>query len=347
MASASIREIDGSHGEGGGQLLRTAVALAAIANTPLRIVNIRARRDNPGLAPQHLTAVRALAELCGAEVEGLAPKSQRVGFWPGRLRAGAYEFDVGTAGSIPLVLQALLPVAVSSGEAFSFRIRGGTDVRGAPPMDYLRHVLIPLLGKMGATVHVDILRRGYYPRGGGEVRVEIPACPGLRPLLLDRQGELHEIRGYAHVANLPEHIALRMAQAARDVLAAPTHITHAVLGWHEAIGMGGGILLTAHCEHTILGSSALAERGVPAERLGEAAARELRAELESGATLDRHAADQLLVYMALARGVSRFHAARALSSHAETALWLIEQFFPVKAQVVVDGQRVGVAIAPR
>lgn len=344
---ASLMEIDGSHGEGGGQLLRTAVALSVIAGKPLRIVHIRARRDNPGLAPQHLTAVRALAELCDAEVEGLVPKSQQLVFRPGLLRAGAYEFDVGTAGSIALVLQALLPVAIASGAAFSFRIRGGTDVRGAPPMDYLRYVLIPLLEKMGAQVRVDILRRGYYPRGGGEVQVEVPACSGLRPLLLDTQGELRAVRGYAHVANLPEHIALRMAQAARAALGAPaaTHIASAILGHDAAIGMGGGILLTACCKHTVLGASALAERGVPAERLGEAAARELRVALESGATLDPHAVDQMPIYMALAAGPSRFHA-QALTSHAETALWLIGQFLPINVQVIAEGERVGVTITP-
>jgi len=325
--------------------LRTAVALAVICGRPLRIVNIRARRANPGLAPQHLTAVKALAAVCGAEVEGLAPKSLELRFRPGPIRPGAYEFDVGTAGSIALVLQALLPAAVSSGEAFSCRIVGGTDVRGAPPMDYLREVLVPLLGKMGARVALDIVRRGYYPRGGGDVRVEVSPCRGLKPLVLDTPGRLREIRGCAHVANLPEHIALRMAQAAREALGREAHIRPLVLGPDAAIGMGGGILLAAQCEHTILGASALAQRGVPAERLGDAAGRELHAALASGATLDTHAADQLLVYMALADGPSRFRAQR-LSSHAETALWLISRFLPIRTQVVPDGRCVAVTVTP-
>lgn len=153
-----------------------------------------------------------------------------------------------------------------------------------------------------------------------------------RPFQSHEQGELREIRGYAHVANLPEHIALRMAQAARDVLAGPAHIAHAVLGRDEAIGMGGGILLTARCEHALLGASALA-------------ARELGATLESGATLDLHAADQMLIYLALAAGPSRFYA-QALSSPAETALWLIRQFLPINARVEPEGRRTGVTIAP-
>jgi RNA 3'-terminal phosphate cyclase (ATP)/RNA 3'-terminal phosphate cyclase (GTP) len=346
MATASFLEIDGAHGEGGGQLLRTAVALSAITGTPLRVFNIRARRDKPGLAPQHLTAVKALAALCDAQVDGLALRSLDLVFSPGAVRSGAYEFDVGTAGSIALVLQALLPVAIASGEAFSFHIRGGTDVRGAPPMDYLRHVLLPLLAKMDARVRIDVLRRGYYPRGGGEVRAEVAACPGLRPLALQEQGALREIRGEVHVANLPEHIAMRMAQAARDTLARPAQIAHRVLGPDAAIGMGGGIALTARCEHTVLGASALAQRGLPAERLGEQAARALLADLECGATLDWHAADQLLVYLVLSGGPSQFHA-RALSSHSETALWLIGQFLPMQVEVKPEAGRVRVEIRPR
>lgn len=345
MTSGSLLEIDGAHGEGGGQLLRTAVALSVITGRPLRMVNIRARRPRPGLAPQHLTAVKALAAVCEAEVTGLAPKSLELVFRPGPVRPGAYEFDVGTAGSIALVLQALLPVAVSSGEAFTFRILGGTDVRGAPPMDYLRYVLLPLLEQMGARAGFDIVRRGYYPRGGGDVRVHIQPCRGLRPLLLDAPGELREIRGYAHVANLPEHIALRMAQAAREAVGVEAHVDSIVLGPEGAIGMGGGILLTARCAHTILGASALAQRGVPAERLGETAGRELRAALDAGATLDTHAADQLLVYMALADGPSRFRAQR-LSSHAETALWLIGRFLPLQVETAPEGRCVAVTVTP-
>jgi RNA 3'-terminal phosphate cyclase (ATP) len=345
MTEECLLEIDGAHGEGGGQLLRTAAALSVVTGRPLRMVNIRARRAKPGLAPQHLTAVRALAAVCGAEVEGLVLESQEIRFRPGPVRPGAYAFDVGTAGSIALVLQALLPAAISSGEAFAFQLRGGTDVRGAPPMDYLRHVLLPLLERMGARFALDIVRRGYYPRGGGEVRLRIYPCRGLRPLLLDAPGRLREIRGHVHVANLPEHIARRMAAAAHEVVGADARIATLVLGPDSAIGMGGGILLTAQCERTVLGASALAQRGVPAERLGETAGRELRAALESGATLDVHAADQLPVYMALADGPSCFRAQR-LSLHAETALWLIQQFLPITARVAPEGQCVKVTVTP-
>jgi RNA 3'-phosphate cyclase len=340
-------EIDGSHGEGGGQLLRNAVALSAISGIPIRVRNIRARRKNPGLAPQHLTAVKAVGALCGAAVDGLAAKSIEIEFRPGQVRGGSYVFDIGTAGSVAMVLQALLPVAISSGQGFSFRIRGGTDVTAAPPVDYLRHVLLPLLERMGASIRMTIARRGYYPRGGGEVLVEVQACPRLDPLALATPGKLCAVRGYAHVANLPEHIVTRMAGAARSRLhlLSNVHIAQEVLGRDAAIGMGGAIVLTACLEHTILGTSALAARGVPAERLGEEAADELIRLLHCGATLDDHAADQLLVYMALARRPSVFSVSR-LSPHAETALWLIGQFVPVSARVTPIDSQVRVELSP-
>ncbi len=333
MSHDDLLDIDGAHGEGGGQLLRTALALAVLAGRRVRLANIRGNRPKPGLAAQHLTAVQALAEICGGRVHGLALGARELLFEPGAVRGGTFRFDVGTAGSIALVLQAVLPVAIFARQAFSLHIRGGTDVRGAPPMDYLRHVLLPLLQRMGASLQIDVVRRGYYPQGGGEVRVEVPANPPLRPLRLDRQGRLCAIHGRVHVANLPGHVATRMARAASAVLAAAgvgePHIALDVLGPDAAVGPGGGIVLAATWEHTVLGSSALAQRGVPAERLGEAAARSLLAEIRAGATLDVHAADQMLVYFALAGGLSRFRA-RELSSHAETTLWLIERFFPLR-----------------
>lgn len=333
-----MREIDGSYGEGGGQLLRTAVALAAITGNAVHIRNIRAKRSNPGLAPQHLTAVRAVAALCGAEVDGLAVKSPEILFRPGPLRGGHFDFQVGTAGSITLVLQAALPVAIASGENLSMRVTGGSDVRAAPPLDYIRHVLLPLLARMGVKAGIEVKRRGYYPRGGGAIEVEVHPSLPLRPLLLDEPGALEEIRGYAHIANLPAHIIKRMSGAALSELSAfpAPLIEQAILGWNEAIGAGGAIVLAGRTQHTLLGASATAEKGVPAEQLGSDAGRLLREEIASGATLDIHAADQLLIYLALARSPSRF-LARALSSHASTTIWLLEQFLPVRFQVSESG----------
>jgi RNA 3'-terminal phosphate cyclase (ATP)/RNA 3'-terminal phosphate cyclase (GTP) len=342
-----MREIDGSYGEGGGQLLRTAVALSAITGEPVRIVNIRAKRSNPGMAAQHVAAVRAVAMLCDARTEGLQIQSREIVFYPGPLRGGDFRFDIGTAGSITLVLQAALPAALVCGEACRMRITGGTDVRAAPPLDYFRHVLLPLLDPMGVRAAITILRRGYYPRGGGEIEVEVRPARRLRPRQLDAPGAVKEIVGWAHVSNLPFHVAQRMAQSARQALAPlpPAAIELVALGREEAIGAGGAMVLAARSEHTLLGASAVAERGVPAEKLGETAGWALREEISAGATLDIHAADQMLAYFALADGPSRF-LARSFSTHAATAAWLLEQFLPVRITAIPEGRLVRVEVTP-
>jgi RNA 3'-phosphate cyclase len=342
-----MREIDGSYGEGGGQLLRTSVVLAAITGLSVHVYNIRAKRSNPGLAPQHLTAVKAVAALCSAQTEGVEVKSQEIIFRPGPLRGGEYDFPVGTAGSVTLVLQAALPAAMACGEKLRMSISGGTDVRAAPPLDYFRYVLLPLVYSMGARAKVEVLLRGYYPRGGGKVVVDVEPCLPLRPLILNTSEGLEGITGFAHISNLPRHIVHRMANAALAELSTfPTPaVGLEVFGKDEAVGEGGAVLLTAHKEHSRLGASAVAERGVRAERLGAEAGKRLREEILSGATLDIHAADQVLIYLALASGASCF-LTRELSSHAATTIWLLEQFLPVRFQVTQEAHLIRVHATP-
>jgi RNA 3'-terminal phosphate cyclase (ATP) len=332
-----MRVIDGSYGEGGGQLLRTACSLAAITGQPLRLRNIRVRRAPPGLAPQHLTAVRSVAALCDAETEELELRSQEIVFRPGKLRGGEFRFDVGTAGSVTLVLQALLPAALVAGAPLRIHLIGGTDVRAAPPLDYLRFVLLPLLARMGAQVELTLQRRGYYPRGGGEVTVLVR--PGrLQGLRLETPGAVEEIRGIAHASNLPAHIVTRMQQTARQMLADLAHveIEPQRLGRDQAIGPGGAIVLWARTAHALLGGAEVAQRGVPAERIAANAAQSLRDDIAAGATLDLHASDQMPIYCALARGPSCF-LARTLSSHAQTTLWLLQQFLPLRVHTRPEG----------
>ena len=341
-----MREIDGSYGEGGGQLLRTACALAAITGETVRLRNIRVRRVPPGLAPQHLTAVTAVAALCGAQVEGLELRSPELIFRPGRLRGGEFRFDVGTAGSVTLVLQALLPAALVCGAPVRIHLSGGTDVRAAPPLDYLRFVLLPLLARLGAEVEFTLTRRGYYPRGGGEVMVAVRAGR-LKGLCLDTPGTVKEIRGIAHVSNLPAHIVTRMQQTAVRILADIAHveIEQQILGRDQAIGQGGAIVLWARTAHALLGGSEVAQRGVPAEHIARTAAQALRDDISSGATLDIHASDQILIYCALAQGPSCF-LARTLSSHAQTALWLLQQFLPLRVKTCPAGACIRVDVEP-
>ncbi len=325
-------------------MVRTAVAAAALTNTPLRLMHIRAGREPPGLAAQHLTAVRAVAALSGADVTNIRLGATEFAFYPGALRAGRYEWDVGTAGSVTLVLQAVLPLAIVCGGAVDMRIVGGTDVRAAPPLDYVLHVFLPLVARMGVNVRAALLRRGYYPRGGGIVELEIAPGQVLRPLCLETPGALQKITAYAHVANLPQHIVERLCTAGASQLAAfSLQVNSQVLGWEQAIGPGGALTLMARTEHTRLGAAVTAQRGITAEHLGTQAAQDLRSELISDSTLDVHAADQLLLYMALARGESMFRV-REFSSHARTTLLLLEQLFPLHSRVVQQGTHIGVTL---
>ena len=325
---ALVIEIDGSYGEGGGQLVRTAVALSALTGRQLRLRNVRANRARPGLAAQHLAAIRAVAALCDARCEGLELRAGAFTFEPrARPAGGELRADVGTAGSVTLVLQALLPVLLAASASSRIVVSGGTDVRQAPSWDYFCEVLLGLIARMQLRVHASLVRRGYYPRGGGEVMLEVdPGVPA--PLDLRSRALSWRIGGEAHVANLPVTIAERMRDAALAALGREAAIGARALGPDEAAGTGGAITAWAESEAVLLGASHIAERGVRAEALGEAVGREIAANLASGATLDVHAADQVLVYLAMARSSSSF-TARTVSSHARTAMWIIPQFLPV------------------
>ncbi len=340
-------EIDGNTGEGGGQLVRNAVALAAVRTVPIRVVNVRARRRNPGLAPQHLAAIRAVAAMCEARCEGLEPRSTVFSFTPRWLRGGEFRVDVGTAGSVTLVLQAMLPAAVASGERCAIRLRGGTDVRAAPPVDYLDLVLLPLLRRVGVRASLTVERRGYYPRGGGEVSVELEPVTTLAPWVADAAGPVQRVEVRTHVAQLPLHIAERMAQAAVAALPAGLPVSRhvEVLGPDRSSGPGGAVLVRALAAATVLGAAEVAQRGVRAEQLGQAAGESVARDLAAGATVDGHAADQLLVFLALAGGESRLRV-REVSSHARTAMWLIERVLGARFAVGADGPVSCVRVMP-
>ena len=340
--------IDGSHGEGGGQLLRTAVALAAITGRALQIHHIRAARSKSGLAPQHLAAVGAVGMLCGAQIDGLALRSSSLTFAPSGPVGGNFEFDVGTAGSITLVLQALLPVLVARSEEAEITVHGGTDVRMAPPLDYFREVTLPLLARMGVRAELAVLRRGYYPRGGGKVILKLGRSE-LRPVEFAADGRGGRIAGLAHVAQIDRNVAVRMRDACLAELSARTDVRAdigiAELAPERALGSGGAIVAWAATDGSVLGAGRVAERGVRAETLGAAVGKELGADLGAGVGLDVHAADQMLVYFALAGGGS--FSTRLLSSHAQTAIWLIEKFLPTRFDATTEGARICVRATAR
>ena len=326
-------EIDGSMGEGGGQILRTSLALAAITGRTVRVYNIRAKRPRPGLQRQHLVSVKAVAELASARVEGLRLGSTEIVFRPGRLRGGRFRFDIGTAGSVTLVLQAVLPVAAFAPEPVEIEVRGGTDVPWSPPVDYVRHVLTRLLERFGYNVDIVVRRRGHYPRGGGIVVAGVREPPGrLKPVNLRERGELLYVEGISHAVRLPRHVAERQARAAKQVLerlGVPVSID---VEWYEPgrdphLGPGSGIVVWAVARNSVLGGDSLGARGKPAERVGREAAMKLLEDLETGMALDRHASDMLLTYAAVACGESVLGGSR-LTSHAETNMYVIGKVVP-------------------
>jgi RNA 3'-terminal phosphate cyclase (ATP) len=340
-----VLAIDGSHGEGGGQILRTALALAAITGRAIRFEKIRAGRKNPGLAAQHLTGVRAIAAICDAHVSGDELGSQRLTFAPGGLpQAGDYVFDVaearegGSAGATTLVLHTvLLPLALSDGDS-TLTVRGGTHVAWSPPFDYARDVWLAALSQMGVSTTLELSRWGWYPAGQGEVRVVIKGLSGkLSPLAQVEGGTLRRVWGRAVAANLPSHIPQRMATRANSLLKGAGVEARIEPLRVRAACPGAGIFLTAEYENIRAGFSALGAKGKPSEVVAEQAVAALLAHRDSGAALDQYLADQLVLPLALAGGASSFTAER-VSRHLTTNAWVVEQFD--LARISIEGRQV-------
>jgi RNA 3'-terminal phosphate cyclase (ATP) len=341
--------IDGSYGEGGGQILRTTLTLATLTERPVRIDCIRAGRKNPGLRPQHLTGVRAAAAICGAQLEGDELGSQTLTFVPGGpARPGEYTFDVaeaargGSAGSVGLVLQTvLLPLALTEGES-SLTLQGGTHVPWAPSALYVEHVFLPQLARMGRDVHVEPTRWGFYPAGGGEIQVRITGREGsLSPIELTERGKLERIWGVAAVTNLPAHIPQRMADRARDVLAEAGLQAQVVPRRLRGTGPGAGIFLFAetstplHSATVPAGFTAYGRKGLPAERVAEMACDDLLAHQRSSGQVDPHLADQLVLPMVLAEGESQVTTSQ-VTQHLMTNIWVVQQF--LTREITVEGE---------
>ncbi len=321
-------EIDGSHGEGGGQVLRTAVSLSAVLREPRDVKRIREGRPNPGLAAQHVSAVEAVAELCDAQADGLHVGSKEISFRPGPLTGGDFEFDIGTAGSTSLVLQACILPATMSKAPVRLTLKGGTDTKWSPPIDFMRLVHLPIVRRMGISCDMDIVQRGFYPEGGGEIVAHIDPCPMLRGIDLSQRGEFVRLSGVAYAQNLPDHVVSRMKHAALKHLVDYRNVK-VDSDLHSGRSTGAGIVLASEYENTALGESSLGQRGVRAETLGETCAADLVETMRSGATSDSHMLDQLVPYMALARGESVV-IGEELTGHTETNIWVVERFLGEK-----------------
>jgi RNA 3'-phosphate cyclase len=322
--------VDGSYGEGGGQILRTSLSLSSLFGKSVKITNIRANRPKPGLAQQHMMGIKALRDMTGAEVKGLRAGSTEIEFSPGELRSGQYRIDIGTAGSITLILQALLIPSAFSQDEVELRITGGTDVRWSPPIDYVKSVFLPIARKMGYQAEIELISRGYYPKGNGKIRANILPIKSLAPIKLTGRGDLKAVKGVAHSLNLPCHIVERFVKSAKEAL--PGYECDIVLECKKNFSTGCGITLWANYENSVLGASSIGEIGKPAEKVGREAGQGLLEEIRGGAPLDRHMSDQIIPYMALARGTSEV-AVRELTPHLKTNIYITEKILGNKFQI--------------
>jgi len=333
----AMLEIDGSFGEGGGQILRSALSLSCYLLKPFRIFNIRVRRKNPGLKPQHLTCVRVAQLISGAEVKGDSVGSLELSFIPYKVLGGHYKIDIGTAGSTSLVFQTvLLPLCFADNKS-EITISGGTHVPWSPPFHYLKQVFLPLLERVGVNVNLDIERWGFYPRGGGIIKAFIKPAGSIRPINIEQKGVLKILKGISAVCNLPLNIAERQKTSALEILKnyglLSTSLQQSDIEVLSApcIGQGTFFFLSGEFENSLAGFSSLGERSKRAEDVGREAAEEFVRFYSGTGALDRRLADQIVPYLALSNKTSLL--TTEITQHLLTNIWVIQKFLDVKIEV--------------
>lgn len=337
LADRRMLEIDGSVKSGSGTILRLSVALSAILKKDLHIYNIRKKRSPPGLKPQHLEAVLTAAKLCGAQVEGVRHGSEELWFKPGEIAGGQVEAEIGTAGSIPMLLLTILPICAYAKKEVKLHIsKGGTDVRNAPTINYLQHVLLPTLKKMGVEASVKVHAFGYYPIGMGDVSLMVQPCRMLKPLNLKEFGKLQEIHGLSVCTFLKEReVAERQANAAKEHLEVHGYKAEidVLYDTSNPLQKGSSMVLWAKTDSgVVLGGDAIGELRKRSEVVGLEAAQNLLQELKVKTTVDVHMADILIPYIGLAEPNS-IYLTRLITEHLETNIWLAEKILNVKFYV--------------
>lgn len=327
-------ELDGAIG--GGQILRSALSLSMLTGKPFRIHNIRAKRSRPGLLRQHLTAVTAAAQISSADAEGAQIGSQSLSFAPGAIRGGDYEFAIGTAGSCSLVVQTLLPALLHADQPSRVRISGGTHNPLAPPFEFLERAWLPLLKRMGAQVEIELLRHGFAPAGGGALVMQVTPS-ALRPLHLETPGPIHSQQATALVADVPGHVAERELARVGKRLKWPEQALKGI--WlDKQIGPGNVLLLEIACGEVTELFSSIGQSGVRAERVADQAVDQARQWLHSGAAVDEHLADQLLLPLAMAGGGS--FSTTHMSEHLSSNIQVIRQFLNVEIVCTQANERI-------
>ncbi len=334
-------EIDGSQKSGSGTILRLAVAMAAIKQKPLHITNIRQNRPKPGLKPQHLEAVLTAAKLCNAKTEGVQLESRELWFAPNGIRGGRFEAEIGTAGSIPMLFLAILPICIFADRPVELHIqRGGTDTIHAPAVNYLRNVLLPTLRKMGVEAYLSVQKFGYYPKGNGEATLMVKPSKVLRPLRLENFGGLQSISGVSVCTSLADRkVAERQAKAAEVHLASKGYRAdiQVVNDTSNLVQKGSSLVLWAGTDSdAILGADAIGELKKTAEAVGIEAAENLFVELAFKPTVDMHLADMLIPYFAFAKGESTY-LTRKVSDHLGANIWLAEEMLGARFNIINQG----------
>jgi RNA 3'-phosphate cyclase len=319
-------EVDGSRGEGGGQILRTAVAFSAITHRPVRVTKIRAGRGVPGLKRQHLSALLVLAKVFGGRLDGASEGSSAITFVPGDARLDVLTVDMGTAASITLVLQAIVPAVALSGRGLRLELTGGTDVPWSPTFDYFENVVREAYANIGIVFDARATRRGYYPRGGGRVVTSIEPCSSVRPLDLTARDKVPGAALISRCGRLPRHVAERQLSAASESLEKHGVRVLAVdISEEQSDSPGSSILVYSLGPRTFLGADGIGARGKPAEEVGREAAAKMVSEAESGACLDSNLADMVLPFLSLAALQSRVRV-REVTSHLKSGMEIASMF---------------------
>ena len=330
-------EIDGGQKSGSGTILRLSIAFAGILGEPLYIYNIRHRRRQPGLRPQHLESVNTAAKLCNAETEGAKLGSSELWFKPNGIISGEVRAEIGTAGSISMLLLTVLPIcAYAKGDVKIHVVNGGTDVRYAPPINYLKHVLLPMLERMGLKASLNVDRFGYYPRGMGEAVLNVNPVDQFHSLSLEEFGEIKEIEGVSICTFLEKQkVAERQAEAAANILRNQGYDTkiQVINDKSNPLQKGSSITLWAKTgKGALLGGDAIGEIRKSSEAVGREAAENLLREIETKTTVDVHLGDMLVPYVALAKGSSTY-LTREITDHIETNIVLTEKILDVEFQI--------------
>lgn len=316
--------------------------MSAILLKPLHIYNIRRKRPKPGLKPQHLKAVHVAAEICNAKIKGAKIGSEELWFFPTKILGGRFYVEIGTAGSIPMLLMTVLPICAFARDSVSIDVsKGGTDVSHSPTINYLRYVFLPTLETMGLNTSLTVHRYGYYPKGLGSVSIRIQPNPKLSPLCLENFGALKPLGGVSVCTFLADrHVAERQAKAASSFLKSRGYKCNidAVNDFSNPKQKGSSITLFAQTDSNVLmGSDAIGELRKPSETIGRNAAESLVREIEARATVDTHLADMLIPYIALARGESVF-LTRSMTDHLETNILLAQEILEVKFHIDKAGR---------